>query len=133
MIPDPFNRERSGADPLIEGYYLVSLHMARRVSIPVRVWFGPPRDPDDIETELDRSPRWQVQIGFRLLEDEPINIGGIRFNDLTDVWPACARNPIDAVDWEYRLKRAEWAVDNDQADAFAQLGGRIDPMTCTLP
>ena len=132
MIPDPFIRERSGADPLIEGYYLLSLARAGRVSIPVRVWFGPPRDPETLE-ELDRSHRWQIQVGFRLLEDEPLVIGGIRISDITDVWPRVARDPIDEVDWRYRLARAEWAVDHDENDPFSQLGGRIDPMTCSLP
>ena len=132
MIPDPFIHERGGADPLIEGYYLVALHMAGRVSIPVRVWFGAPVDAETGD-ELDRSPRWQIQIGFQLLEDEPLRIGGIWFRDLSDVWPTCQKNPIDAVDWQYRLARAEWATDNDEADSYSQLGGRIDPMTCTLP
>ena len=132
MIPDPFIHERGGADPLVEGYYLLRLDSARRVSIPVRVWFGPPRDPHTLE-ELDRSHRWQIQVGFRLLEDEPLSIGGIRINDITDVWPRVARDPIDEVDFRYRLERGEWAVQNDETDPFSQLGGVIDPMTCALP
>jgi len=59
MIPDPHIRERGGADPLIEGYYLIRLDRARRVSVPVRVWYGPPNDPETGEP-LDRSHRWQI-------------------------------------------------------------------------
>ena len=132
MIPDPFIRERGGADPLVEGYYLLRLDRARRVSIPVRVWFGPPRDPDTLE-ELDRSHRWQIQVGYRLLEDEPLSIGGIRVDDITDVWPRVARDPIDEVDYRYRLERGEWAVQNAETAPFSQLGGVIAPMTCALP
>lgn len=132
MIHDRFTRDQGGADPLVEGYYLIDLSRAGRLSIPVRIWFGAPLDPETRE-ELDRSPRWQIQIGFQLLDDEPLAIGGIRIQELTDVWPRCARFPIDYVDWKYRLERTSWAVDNDVDDAFANPGGRIDPMTCSLP
>lgn len=132
MIPDPFVRERTGADALVEGYYLVTLDRSRRVSIPVRVWFGAPVDADTGE-ELDRSPRWQIQIGFQLLHDEPLRIGGIWFRDLVDLWPTCAKDRITEVDWRYRLERGEWAAVNDVTDPYSQLGGRIDPMTCALP
>jgi hypothetical protein len=132
MIHDRFSRDQGGADPLVEGYYLVDLTRANRVSIPVRIWFGAPLDPETRE-EMDRTPRWQIQIGFQLLDDEPVEIGGIRFRELSDIWPACARHPIDAVDWQYRLERSDWAAHHDESDAYSRLGGRIDPMTCSLP
>ena len=77
MIPDRFTREQGGAAPLVEGFYLLNLNRARRVSIPVCIWFGPPLDPETRE-EMDRAPRWQIQVGFFLLDDEPLAIGGIR-------------------------------------------------------
>jgi hypothetical protein len=132
VIPNPFIFEQTGADPLVEGYYLIDLSRARRVSIPVRIWFGLPLDPET-GIELDRSPRWQVQVGFQLLLDEPVKVGPIQIHHLTDVWPTCAKNPIDEVDWRYRLERAEWAADYDSTDPYSNLGGRIDPMTCALP
>lgn len=132
MIHDRFTEAQGGADPLISGYYLLNLTRARRVSIPIRIWFGAPLDPETRE-EMDRAPRWQIQVGFELLDDEPLKIGGIRIDELSDIWPSCARSPIDAVDWEYRLERADWAAYHDEADAYSQLGGRIDPMTCSLP
>jgi hypothetical protein len=132
MIPDPFNRERGGADPLVAGFYLLQSSRGKRVDVPVRVWFGPPADPETGE-ELDRSPRWQIQIGFQLLEDEPMRVGGYWFNEITDVWPTCQRWPIDEADYRYRLERASWAADYDPEDAYSQIGGRIDPMTCRLP
>ena len=132
MIHDRFTRDQGGTAPLVEGFYLLSLTRARRVSIPVRVWFGAPLDPETQE-EMDRAPRWQVQVGFRLLDDEPLEIGGIRISELDDVWPRVQREPLDEVDWRYRLERAELATHNDSDDAYSQLGGRIDPMTCSLP
>jgi len=132
MIPDPFIHARGGADPLIEGFYLIRMDRSRRVSVPVRVWYGPPTDPVTGE-EFDRSPRWQIQVGFQRLEDQPIRVGPLRFDTLDDVWPRCAKDPIDEVDYRYRLERAEWAAGNDETDPYSQLGGRIDPMTCALP
>lgn len=132
MIPDRFTREQGGAAPLVEGFYLLNLNRARRVSIPVRIWFGPPLDPETRE-EMDRAPRWQIQVGFFLLDDEPLAIGGIRIDELDDIWPRVAREPIDEVDWRYRVERADWAAHHAPDDPFSQLGGRIDPMTCELP
>ncbi len=130
MIPDAFHFERTGADPLIAGHYLV--RRGGRVDIPVRIWFGPPVDPETGE-ELDRSPRWQVQVGFDRLEEEPVRVGGIWIEDLTDVWPSCGRFPVDEADYAYRMERATWSAQYDPDDAHAEVGGRIDPMTCTLP
>lgn len=132
MIPDPFIRERADAAPLIEGYYLIRRGRAGRVDIPVRIWFGAPIDEDTGE-EMDRSHRWQIQVGFQMLEDQALRVGGITIEHLEDLWPACAREPIDEAEWRFRLERAEWAGAYDPNDAFAEIGGRIDPLTCTLP
>jgi hypothetical protein len=129
MIPDPFVQHRAGADPLIAGYYL--LQLANRAALPVRVWFGPPLDPETGE-ELERAHRWQIQIGFQLLEDAPMRIGEIWFNDITDVWPVAAKVEIDEAEWRFRLERAEWASSYDPNDAMGNLGRRFDPMTVTL-
>ena len=131
MIPDKFCLERTGADALVAGWYLIAQRRRRRVDIPVQIWFGPPQD--DEGNELDRGPRWQVRIGFTDFEEEPVTIAGITFAELSDVWPACAREPIPEEDYRYRLERARWAGKNDPNDAFGEIGGRIDPMTVTLP
>jgi hypothetical protein len=132
MIPDPFTRERHGADPLVEGFYLIQSSRGRRVAVPLRVWFGAPCDPETGE-ELDRPWRWQILVAFNLLGDEPLRVGALRIDELTDIWPMCQRWPIDEVEYRYRLERASWAADYDPDDAHAVIGGRIDPMTCTLP
>src|SRR3546814_16998233 len=59
VIADRFTRDQGGTAPLVEGFYLLNLNRARRVSIPVRIWFGPPLDPETRE-EMERAPRWQI-------------------------------------------------------------------------
>src|SRR3546814_9866578 len=54
VIADRFTRDQGGTAPLVEGFYLLNLNRARRVSIPVRIWFGPPLDPETRE-EMDRA------------------------------------------------------------------------------
>ena len=124
-------REQGGADALVEGHYLVQRRRARRVDIPVRIWFGPPLDPETRE-EMDRSPRWQIEIAGTLF-DEPLTIGNVPFNDLSDFWPAIANEPITAQEYRFRLEMAAWAQTHDPDNALASPGGRISPMTATLP
>lgn len=131
MIDEPFLREQGGADALVEGYYLIQRRRARRVDIPVRIWFGAPTDPDTGEA-LDRSHRWQIEIaGHAFIE--PLTLGGITFSAVTDFWPGIALEPIDATDYRFRLERAAWSQQHDPDDAMATPGGRISAMTATLP
>lgn len=131
MIDDPFTRSHGDPDDLVEGYYLVQFRRARRVNIPVRIWFGAPTDPDTGE-EMDRSPRWQIHIAG-VPFTEPLDFGGIRFNAVTDFWPTIAGNAIDATEYTFRVERAAWAQQHDPDDALATPGGRISAMNATLP
>jgi hypothetical protein len=130
MIDEPFLREQAGADALREGLYLIRRRRTRRVDIPVRIWFGPPRDEHG---ELDRSWRWQVELAGFLFDDEPLVLGGITFRDVGDFWPAVARDEIDEPEYRFRLERQAWAAEFDENDPFGAPGSRIDPMTATLP
>lgn len=133
MIPDPFIRERDGADGLREGFYLLrASHRSRRVDVPMRIWFGPPIDETTGE-EMDRSPRWQILVGFNLVEELPMRVGGVWIEHLTDIWPRAAAEPIDESEYRYRIERASWASDFDPEDPHGEIAGRIDPMTCRLP
>ncbi|HEX9947375.1 MAG TPA: hypothetical protein VGA98_07540 [Allosphingosinicella sp.] len=132
MIDDRFNPVRQGADALEEGYYLIQRWRTERVPIPVRIWYGPPLDPETGE-EMDRSWRWQIYVGGIPLEDEPIVVGGMRIDDLTRIWPACARERIDAAEYAHRIERAEWAAAYDPNDPYGTASGRIDPLTVSLP
>lgn len=132
MIPDRFIRHQGGVDALQEGHWLIQRHRARRVDIPVRIWFGPPSDPDTGE-DMDRSPRWRVQIGGVEIDNEPVRMGGITFDGLTSFWPSCCTSPIDEAEYRYRIERQEWAAEYDPLDPFKDIGGFIDPMSATLP
>lgn len=47
----------------------------------IRIWLGPPRDPETGEEMSERGYRWQAE-----LNGAPV--------DLYDHWPGCAREPI---------------------------------------
>lgn len=132
MIPDRFIRGQAIADGLIEGYFLILRDSARRMPVPVWIRFAAPTDPDTGE-EMDRSPRWQIDVAGYALDDEPLQVGDVWINDLTDFWPRCRDNRIDESDYRERIALSAWAAANDPNDAFATPGGKINPMTATLP
>lgn len=132
MIPDPFIRDGGGADALVEGYYALRSARGLRSDVPVRIWFGAPLDTETGE-ELDRSPRWQIMVGGHLLETEPLRFAGIRIDEITAIWPACARCTITEDEYRFLIARGRWAAEHDPNDALAAYGRRIDPMTVTLP
>lgn len=129
MIPDLYHRDQMGADALRAGYYLIRRDRAGRVPLPVRIWFGPPLEDG---FELDRAPRWQVMVAGRLL-DEAGDYGGLSVDTLSDIWPLCARWPIDADEYRYRTELAAWAAEHDPNLPHGTATGRIDPMTVALP
>lgn len=131
MIHDATIFPHTGTAPLIEGLWLLRRDRQERLPLPVRTWFGAPLDPDTGE-EMDRSPRWQIQIAGILIDGETY-AGGMLFNEMADFWPQCTRHPIDQADYNSRIERADWAALYDPNDAFADLSRKIDPMTVTLP
>jgi hypothetical protein len=131
VIAEPFLRHQGGADALVEGHYLLQRRRARRVDVPIRIWFGPPHDPVTGE-EMDRSHSWHIEIAGSLF-DEPLTIGGITFSSVTDFWPAIACEPIDEAEYRFRIERAAWSQQHDPDDALATPGGRINALTATLP
>lgn len=77
------------------GFYKVALCRGGPL-VPVRIWFGPPLDPD-FPRALDRAPAWQCLIN------------GARA-DVGRVWPHCAKHPIGRAEYRYMLARFRWAV-----------------------
>jgi hypothetical protein len=134
MIDEPWIRDRSGADALEEGYFLLKKRRAGRIDVPVRVFFGPPLDPDTGE-EMDRAPLWQLEIngvnaGY---PERPACISGRPVDSLEGIWPECKSEPIDKAEYDYRVARADWAEQHDENDPFGGTGAKVDPMTATLP
>lgn len=77
-----------------EGFYRTRL-VKNGVWVPVKITYGPPRDPDTGET-LDRSWRWTA-----LRAGEEV--------DVFDVWPGCSGAPITEEEYEFQLADAAWA------------------------
>lgn len=153
MIDDLFNPNPEGTDRLHAGFYLLKMRRSSRIDVPVRVWFGPPEDPDyrqyqdanapsgmsytpiALRPTLERSPRWQVEINGILFgdPDNPPCIAGRPVETLDGIWPQCMAEPIDQDEYEYRVARSDWAEQWDGDDPYSGTGARVDPMTARLP
>lgn len=85
----------------------------------VRIWFGPPSDPDTGEV-LDRYWRWQAEF-----DGEPI--------DFDRCWPACAKEALTEADYRALINRRAWARQHAPDSAYAKIGGRHDPLSSAAP
>jgi hypothetical protein len=106
-------------DEPVAGFYKLR-RGAASVYRPIAIWYGPPFDPVTGD-ELDRSPRWQAMFLGRLIWD------------LGLVWPYCAADRIDRLEYDYLLERARWASEHDPADPFGTASGRVDWDRATPP
>lgn len=106
------------ADKPIAGYYKTRLRSGA-VPAGIRIWFGPPHDPDTGE-EMDRGHRWQAHANGKYI-------------NLERVWPGCAREQINAAEYEYLCRLQEWGVENapdgPQADPFRKVDLLKAPLT----
>jgi hypothetical protein len=96
----------------IAGYYRMRLGSGT-IKAAIRVWWGPPLDPVTGEV-LDRSYRWQA-------------LANGKYVPLERVWPVCASDPITLPDYDYMLKRREWAQEHAPQSAYAT-GKKYDPL-----
>lgn len=72
--------------------------------VPVRIWFGPPPDPDDPDgPPLDRSHRWQAIVGDDLVTG----------HDVQDVWIRASGEPVDRQRYDYMRAVRDWAMRAD--------------------
>lgn len=74
--------------------------------VPVRLWFGKPVLDGD---ELDRSPRWCVEINRRT---DRVDKGVRELLDIEMAWPWCARNPVSAQTYRHMVAVVDWAVEH---------------------
>lgn len=85
----------------VAGYYRRRL-VKGGVWMPVKLWFGPPLDPETGE-ELDRSWRWQAMDGDKLVAGDA---------EIQDVWTRCCREPINATEYFYLVADRAWCREN---------------------
>lgn len=87
--------------------------------VAVRIWNGPPCDPDTGE-EMDRSWRWQATAN-----GQPVA--------LDRVWPRCADAPIDEAEAAYLTGLQEWGRANAPSSPQANPNRRINLLDAPLP
>ena len=102
----------------VPGFYRAKLR-GNGIAGGVRIWFGPPLDPETGE-ELDRSHRFQAEFNGDYVE-------------IDDVWPVCAGDPISEPDYHNYRMRAVWARRNAPRSAYADPKRRYDPLSNDNP
>lgn len=86
------------------GFYRIRLTSGGRF-VGLKVWYGPPPDPDHSGAVLDRSPRWQYRLGKGEVKSAHAE------HDLEKaIWSS--RETIDAAEYAYLLEVVDW---DDQA------------------
>jgi len=103
-------------DAPVAGFYRTRL-INGGIRVAVRFWFGSPIIDGE---EQDRSPRWCVEVDGctdRADYDAEGNYLGRVPLDAHETWPYC--EPIDAREYQFLLRRREWAHDNDPAHPAA--------------
>jgi len=105
--------------PPIPGYYATRL-VRGGPRVAVRIWFGPPLIEGE---ELDRSPRWCVEIDGNTDRWELDEEAGYRCRvplEVERVWPFCAKEPIDEAEYRFLVADAaharEWRPDDPKAE-----------------
>jgi hypothetical protein len=102
-------------DQLREGYFRHKLR-GGGVYVGIQIAYGPPADPVTGEP-LDRSWRWQAFVNGKLVED------------LDQVWPACAGDPITFEEYQTYCARQRWAEQHAPDSAYANPRKKIDPLS----
>ena len=106
------------SDEPIAGFYRVKM-MRHGPWVPVRIWYGPPHDPDTGE-EMDRSWRWQAE-----RNGEPA--------DIARLWPWCGKDPISEQEYWFLINRAEHARHFRPDDPHANPRQSIDLLSAPIP
>lgn len=81
--------------------------------VGVRIWHGPPVDPERPLRLLDRSWRWQACLDGRRC---PVD----------RVWPWCVAEPIDRPTYRYLLALGRWARAYAPGAPEANPGSRVN-------
>lgn len=97
------------SDEPVAGFYRTTL-VRGGPFVAVRIWWGPPVVDGD---ELDRSPRWNVEVDGRT--DRLDKDGGRELLDIERFWPWCGRHPIPEEEYRHMLQVARHARAHDPA------------------
>lgn len=103
----------------IAGFFKVKLGRDT-VLRAVHLTYGPPLDPVTGEV-MDRSWRWMAYLDDGHLAP------------FDDIWPACARDPIDEAEWKRCKARVAWAREHAPDSAYAERGVKIDLLSRATP
>ena len=87
---------------------------------PVRLWYGPPSDPEDKTHLLDRSHRWQCEIDGQ--EADP-----------WEIWPSVAGRAISENEFRYLQAVSRHAKVHDPRYPEARPDKPIDLLTVKTP
>jgi hypothetical protein len=102
------------------------------VPVPVRVWFGQPRDPLTGEL-LDRAWRWQFEFNGMPLETYAAALRGDAEELLGAFWPRAAKHEIAKSEYDYLLATVEHAREHDSSSPFSTTRGRVDLLSAGIP
>lgn len=105
-------------DQPVAGFYRTRLRSGAH-PVGIRIWFGPPHDPDTGE-EMDRSHRWQAHANGHYIEFDR-------------VWPGCAGDPIDQAEYDYLSSLQAWGEQHAPSGPQANPHKPIDLLTAPLP
>ena len=101
----------------VAGYYRMKL-ISGGVLVGIKLWYGPPTDPDTGE-EMDRSWRWQAHANGRYI-------------DFDRAWPKCTGDPVDEQEYRYLSSLQEWGERHAPTSPEANPQKRIDWLTAPL-
>lgn len=105
-------------DVPVAGYYRMRLRKGG-MHVAVRIWYGPPLDPETGE-EMDRSWRFQAEINGR-------------YDEIDRVWPTCAGDPIDEAEARYLIERQRWGEANAPDSPQANPHRKVNLLTAPIP
>ena len=108
-------------DVPVAGFYQRKL-VKRGIFVPVKIWYGPPVDPENADLVLDRSPRWQGMVDGKLWTGE-----------IQDLWISCAKHPITKAEYNYLIARSRYARRWDPDHPAANPREPIDMMKAAPP
>ncbi|WP_420137862.1 hypothetical protein [Sphingomonas sp.] len=105
------------AETPVAGFYRMRLRSGG-VFVAVKLWHGLPLDPETLD-ELDRAPCWNALINGA-------------WANVTDAWPRCADEPVDAQEYAFLLSRVGWAAQHAPDSPVADPTKRVDPLSSPL-